>query len=152
MVYCHGKNTQFRDLCRRSKWTKGRLSVIYLRFLTVKHFVCFFRRSTEQFRQIGWNCKGKHRERSCNVSLFLIFCPLLLFSRTIFLFCISFNCIFCEQGGETRRPPPTLSEVWTVTSQQSALFAFAYVQQQFESLDKTCSFKGLSKCLVVSTL
>lgn len=41
-------------------------------FLTLS--MCFFsERSAKQFRQIGQNCKGKHRERSSSVSLALFF-------------------------------------------------------------------------------
>lgn len=83
MVWRHGKNTQFRVLRQGAKWTKWRWSVIFCCFLTLS--ICFFsKRSAKQFRQIGQNCKGKHRERSRNVSFTLFFFPSVSFFETVF--------------------------------------------------------------------
>lgn len=57
----------------------------------IKHMLFFLvlysERSAKQFRQIGQNCKGKHRERSRNASFTPRFSPLLQshFQR---LFCL----------------------------------------------------------------
>lgn len=50
----------------------------------IKHML-FSKRSAKQFRQIGQNCKGKHRERSHNVSFTLFFFPSVSFSDTFLL-------------------------------------------------------------------
>ena len=101
MVWRHGKNTQFRVLRQGAKWTKWRWSVIFCCFLTLS--ICFFsKRSAKQFRQIGQNCKGKHRERSRNVSFTLFFFPSVSFSDTV-LFSKSLTWIFCDGNSETKR-------------------------------------------------
>lgn len=50
----------------------------------VKHMLFFSKRSAKQFRQIGQNCIGKHRERSRNVFFTLFFFPLGLIFQTLF--------------------------------------------------------------------
>lgn len=56
----------------------------------VKHMLFFFffssERSAKQFRQIGPNCKGKHRERSRNVAFSAFFFSLGLICRHYFVF------------------------------------------------------------------
>lgn len=101
MVRRHGKNTQFSDLSQGAKWTKWRWSVIFCCFLTLS--ICFFsERSAKQFRQIGQNCKGKHRERSRNVSFTLFFFRWASFSDII-LFSKSLTWFFCDGNSETKR-------------------------------------------------
>lgn len=62
------------------------ISHIFAAFFDIKHMLFFSERSAKQFRQIGRNCKGKHRERSRNVSFPLFFFPpVSLFVRPYFV-------------------------------------------------------------------